>query len=112
MKQTRLKPVSKKKELQNEEYRRVCNKIKESREEKCEGCGRRSFLSFSHLISRSRNSKLIADEDNIRIHCLKCHQNWESGNLEEKKKMLDFERNMEYLQDVDLEMYNLIMMKG
>lgn len=112
MKQTRLNPISKKKQIQNEEYKKVCEKIKESREEKCEGCGNINFLSFSHLIPRSRNNELITDEDNIRIHCLSCHQIWESGNLEEKKKMLDFKKNMEYLQDIDLELYNLIIMKG
>ena len=39
-----------------------------------------------------------------------CHQRWE-GTLEEKKTLLDFESNMEYIKEKDKEYYNLIKHK-
>jgi flagellar hook assembly protein FlgD len=117
MKKVPLKQFSKKKQEQNNKLREVYEKIKKVRPERCEGCGQRNFLSFSHLIPRSRNEDFITDEDNIRIHCMQredgskgCHSRWE-GKLEEKQTLMDFEYNMEFIKAVDEEYYNLIMNK-
>lgn len=114
MKKTLLKKVSKKQQTINKEYRDTCESDN-FENNYCSGCGNPTNLSFSHLIPRSRNNKLYSEKRNIKLHCLQrqdeskgCHQRWE-GNLESKKTLLDFEENMNYIKEVDLEYYNLIL---
>lgn len=92
------------------------DKINE-KEQVCSGCGSKFHLSRSHIIPRSRRKDLEGDIENITLYCMQrqdgskgCHQRWE-GTLEEKKTLLDFESNMEYIKEKDKEYYNLIKHK-
>ena len=63
------------------------------KQEHCAGCGRRSNLSRSHTIPRSKRPDLIADPRNIEILCLDCHVNHESNRffmLENGEKMVNY----------------------
>ena len=85
----------------------------------CSGCGKHGNavpLSFSHIIPRSRRGDLVTDRNNITLHCLTfvdnngnsrkgCHEIWESN---ERYKLLDYHKNMEYILEVDTEYYFLI----
>ena len=81
----------------------------------CSGCGKHGNavpLSFSHIIPRSRRSDLVTDRNNITLHCLSigerkgCHEKWESAK--ERKELLDYLNNLDYIRDVDKEYYYLI----
>jgi hypothetical protein len=78
----------------------------------CSGCGQFLPGSHSHLIPISEDSKLEAVVENIRWHCIEtCHSRWESHNIEEMSKMLDFEENMKYIKSVRPLYYNRIFNK-
>jgi hypothetical protein len=75
-------------------------------------------LSFSHTISRKRckeigRTELIWADRNIEIECYTppgsfseaAHNIWESGNLEKKKTLLNFEKKLEYIKEYDYEQY-------
>lgn len=114
-KQKPIKKVSQKQDVIERLYSIVIKKIDIEREPICSGCGRGDKpLSHSHLISRAdcnRNglSHLIADKNNIALHCLKigdntysCHEIWESIH---RDTLLDYEANMEYIKSVSPELY-------
>ncbi len=80
----------------------------------CTGCGMNGNivpLSFSHIIPRSRRQDLIADKNNITLHCMTyngrkgCHEMWESRD---RDKLLDYFKNLEYIKKVDMEYYYII----
>lgn len=113
-----MKNFSNKRQKVQNSYNLILKEIKREREEKCEGCGNLKYLSPSHLIPRSRRPDLIADKRNIRFHCMEglfgkkgCSIIWESGSLEEKQGMFDFEENIEFIKEVDLEYYNCLIGK-
>ena len=69
-------------------------------------------LSHSHYISRSRRKDLECDPNNITYHCLSiervgCHQLWE-GTLQDKQKLLDYPKALEYILENDTELYFLL----
>jgi hypothetical protein len=111
-----IKPYSNK----NIKAKKVLEQVYEeinNREQCCSGCGTKNHLSRSHIIPRSRRKDLEGDIENITLYCMQrqdgskgCHQRWE-GTLEEKKTLLDFESNMEYIKEKDKEYYNLIIYK-
>ena len=94
--------------------------ISETREHKCTGCNRYSGqvqLSHSHIISRAKRPDLICEYDNITYHCLSigehrgCHDIFEHGTADEKKKLFDYEKNMSYIRAVDESLYNKLRLK-
>ncbi len=93
-----------------------------TREKVCTGCNKyhgEVNLSHSHIISKADCKKigkpeLIWDEGNIVYHCFEkdrksCHKKWESNIL--RKTLLDYEKNMEYIKSVSIEMYNKYLVK-
>ena len=92
----------------------------ETREHKCTGCDQYYNvvpLSHSHIIPRSRRPDLVAELSNITYHCLSmgnnigCHEIYENGTPEEKRMLIDYESNMDYIRRVDKEYYNLLKLK-
>ena len=85
------------------------NKKAESDEHVCTGCGRTSFLSHSHIISR-KDHDLMDDPRNVTYHCLPmfgeggCSFKWEQTGL--RLEMLDYIHNMEYIKEVRLSIFN------
>lgn len=77
----------------------------------CTGCGTSDQLTNSHLVPRSRRSDLISNPKNIRIHCLECHNLWESS-LEQKQLLMDYDECMSIVQQLDPIYYELILNKG
>tara|TARA_R100001530_G_scaffold131155_1_gene102662 strand:+ start:68 stop:412 length:345 start_codon:yes stop_codon:yes gene_type:complete len=109
-----MKKISNKQKEINKILSKVYNKIANERGHYCEGCGRTEIsvpLSYSHIIPRSRRSDLICDIRNIQYLCLSmgerkgCHDMWESRD---KKKLLCYHKNLEYILEVDTEYYFLI----
>ena len=107
-----MKKISKKQSLINRKLKKVYKEIHQEREIYCTGCGRRTWLSHSHIIPRSRRPDLITEKRNITFHCLVreddsigCHQRWEG---KQRVELMDYERNMEYIKEVDKEYYYLI----
>ena len=114
-----MKKISKKQAEIKRKLQKVYNIIAESNERRCTGCGRyynEVPLSFSHIIPRSRRSDLITDINNITFHCLSlggigCHEIWENGTSDEKMMLLDYDKNMSYIREVDSEYYELLKLK-
>lgn len=75
----------------------------------CKGCGSNE-ITHSHLIPRSKRRDLVIEKENITLHCHDCHDIWEHGLLEEKRKLHDFNNNMEYIKSVDEKYYNQIIL--
>lgn len=72
----------------------------------CTGCGTRYNLTPSHIIRRSKRPDLITEKDNIKPHCIRCHDKWDSGNILVMCDLLDFEDNMRYIKAVDPLLFN------
>lgn len=109
----RLKQASAKKKKVISEKIKAYKYIAETRELKCEGCGRTDVpLSHSHLVAESFDHSLAGDPRNIRLHCLdwmdhkSCHEKWENGVKEEVEQMLDFKENMNILKEINEDYYN------
>ena len=106
------KPLSEK----GKKYIEVLRKIDKERGHVCSGCGLKGVvLSHSHIISQKdcKNygfESLIYDEKNIAFHCIgmyndnDCHKRWE--NPTKRKELLDYEKNMEYIKSISIELYN------
>lgn len=78
----------------------------------CSGCGSSIVsLTHSHIIPRSRRRDLITERDNITYHCIDCHNIWEHGPDNLRKLMKDYNNNMNYIQSVDREYYNLLTLE-
>lgn len=108
---TKIKSTSKKQISVEEDLKGVYELIKSTRDFWCTGCGSTQNLDHSHLIPRSRRSDLVTEIKNITYHCRACHLIWEHGSQEEKKKLHDFSRNMEYIKEVDVVYYNILKSK-
>lgn len=113
----KINPISKKNTIFEKNLKQVYEEINKW-EQKCSGCGSTNHLSRSHTIPRSRRKDLECEIKNIKIYCMQrpdgskgCHQRWE-GTLEEKKTLLDFNENMEYIKEVDNQLYNFILLKN
>jgi diadenosine tetraphosphate (Ap4A) HIT family hydrolase len=115
-----MKKISTKGQEIKRKIMQVYQLMAESREHKCTGCGQYYNvvpLSHSHIIPRSRRPDLVATYENITYHCLSmgenlgCHDIWEHGTTEEKKMMMDYEENMDYIRRADREYYNLLKLK-
>lgn len=94
-------------------------KIVDEREQYCAGCGQVNYLSRSHLLARSARRDLIAEPDNIQLHCTYreqadefgnrgCHARWESFNIRQMLTLKDFWENLAYVKEVDEETYERI----
>lgn len=112
-----IKQFSKKNAAAYLRKKKTYDEIDLQREQLCEGCGSSNHLSRSHILSVNNRKDLEDDINNIRLYCMcrpdgskGCHSRWE-GNLEQKKTLLDFEKNMAYVKEKDLQAYNLILLK-
>lgn len=113
-----MKQVSNKQAAINRQLHATYDKIDNSREPVCEGCGRGNRpLSHSHTISQKRckeirKPELISDEKNIELECFGnldyCHDTWEHGSPEKKAKMLNYQRKIEYIKIHDPQNRNLV----
>ena len=113
-----MKKISKKGEVIRQKLFAVYQLMAESREHKCTGCDQYNVpISHSHIIPRSRRGDLTTEINNLTYHCLSmgenigCHDIWDNGTAEEKKMLIDYEQNMEYIERVDKEYYNLLRLK-
>lgn len=74
----------------------------------CHGCGRTGErLSVSHTLSvdkckKSGRSELAWDINNFELECTDCHLTWEGGTKEEKKKLLNYENKVSYLESINI----------
>lgn len=110
----KIKPMTDKRAEAHRKMLEAYKRIDASREKCCEGCGRGDVpLSHSHLLSKYDRLDLVADENNIRLHCFgnyhACHETWERGVPSEVIEMLDFEENLEYIKATDKQAYNTIL---
>lgn len=76
----------------------------------CKGCGLEKPGSHSHRIPISEAPELESVVENITWHCMSCHTIYESHNVQEMSKMLDFEENMDYIKRVRPMYYERLMM--
>lgn len=106
---TQVKKITKKQSEINRELKKVYHQIDIDRPKFCTGCLSNQQLSHSHLIPRSYNRDLVCVEKNIAIHCMSCHKKWERGV--DVEDMLDFDRNMNILKELDESYYNLRRVK-
>lgn len=109
-----MKKISSKQRKENKLLAKVYKEIADERGHYCTGCGRGDIaLSHSHIIPRSRRKDLVLCKQNITYHCLGdetrtgCHQLWES-NLNDKQKLLDYHKSMEFILEEDAEYYFIL----
>ena len=103
VKKYKIKQISDKEKINKEKLHKTYEFIDNERPQMCEGCGKTSVpLSHSHILPKRTFKHLEADPENIRLHCYgytgSCHEKWESLNYEKVKDMLDFEKNLLYLE--------------
>ena len=111
-----MRKFSKKRAAIERRYRKTLEEIKEERDPICTGCNNAKGLplSFSHTIPRSRREDLIAEKENIEVECISmgkkvgCHQIWEYEIMENKSKLLNFDRKMDYIKRTDPEYYKIL----
>ena len=100
-----MRRVSKKQQKIIRELIQVYKTMRETRGQYCTGCGSSDSLTHSHIITRSRRPDLQTDINNITYHCVECHNKWEG---KQRVELMDYERNMAYIKEVDKEYYYLI----
>lgn len=76
----------------------------------CTGCNKKldheaKAHYFSHIIPKGRRKDLKLEKDNIVLECIECHTLWETGSMEKKRKMLNFEHKLKYVENLDYSMY-------
>lgn len=119
--QNTLKQVSDKQKKINSELTKTYKLIDQTREPKCESCGKwftKAPLSHSHTISVDRCKKigrpeLIYEEENIVLECYEpptsfptaCHNIWEVGTIQQKMKLITFEKKLNFIKENDQELY-------
>ena len=76
----------------------------------CEECQKPlnnySAAFISHILTKGGHSEMSHDPRNFNLLCFKCHNRWEFGTLEQKRKMKIFEIN-EALIEILIEEYNV-----
>lgn len=118
-KKTPIRKVSIKEQQIARDYKKTIVEMDYLEEKVCSGCnqyqGGDIKLSHSHIISRDDCKKtglieLISDRRNLVYHCMDfgehtgCHRKWE--NPKERKFLLDYDKNMEFIKSVSIELYN------
>lgn len=96
---TPIRKVSPKKAKQNRERGKAYSQLEPDWGIACQGCGRSGPVDHSHLLSQKFFPHLAAHPDNIVPHCRDCHLKYE--NPTQRWKLLDFPRNMEFIQSVE-----------
>ncbi len=113
-KKSYIKARSSKRDVVEVEYRAAQKEIKQDRPWECQGCGGTQFLSFSHLVPRSRRRDLIANKLNIHIHCMSfggntgCHDKHDAGQWDQLR---DGDEILSAIKALDPEYYSLLIMK-
>lgn len=103
--------VSEKQKERLLELKVVYEELRLEREQKCCCCDSKE-ITHSHIIPRSRRKDLETDKENIVYDCMFHHKIWEHGSYEEKRKHIkNFDERMAYIKRVDIEYYNLLMIK-
>lgn len=77
----------------------------------CRGCYNNFTLTASHIIRRSQRPDLTTEWDNITIHCINCHEKWDSNELSKMVQLIDFPDNMYYISQVDKKRFLRLMFK-
>lgn len=73
----------------------------------CSGCGETSAgLDKSHIMSVGQYKHLELDPENMVLDCRKCHPIWESGTLEQKRALNNFNARVNYILKHDVNLYN------
>lgn len=68
----------------------------------CKGCGiSKSGLDKSHILSVGRYKNLELVKKNIQLLCRDCHNIWEHGSIQEKKRLLCYEENLEIIRSLN-----------
>lgn len=93
-----MRQVSKKKAQRNRLKQEAYRKFDETNDGICKGCDQMLPGSHSHIIPISEDQSLEAEVQNLTWHCMTCHKKHESHDIEQMKTMLDFEKNMDYIQ--------------
>ena len=104
-KNIQIKKITKKQSEIKRNLKNIYHQIDIDRPKFCTGCLSNQQLSHSHLVPRSFNRDLVCIEQNIAIHCMSCHKKWERGV--DVEDMLDFNKNMNILMEIDMDYYNL-----
>lgn len=106
----RVNGKSKKQKDTDKAYFATTDRMRKENPQECTGCPSKDIdgLTHSHLIPRSRRPDLIAEYKNITYHCVECHSKWESVD---RVQLLDYERNMLIIKDLDEEYYQILLMK-
>jgi hypothetical protein len=84
--------------------------FKEERPGFCTGCKTTSSLTNSHLVPVGQNRLLQLNVLNQVWHCKECHHIWEHDK-QGRKKLLDYQANMEMIKKLDFTYYNIIINK-
>lgn len=100
-----INPFSKKRQRIIIEKKSIYEKVDIREKEICSGCNQLKPYSHSHIIPISVDKSLENKEENITLHCMSCHKKWESHDVREMSKLLDYEKNMEYIKRVRPDYY-------
>lgn len=78
----------------------------------CWGCGDGSQnLDCSHILSVKQRKDLELEQENINLFCRDCHNIWEHESIVKKKKLLTFDKDLEYIRNNDERVYQSLMFK-
>lgn len=107
-----MKKVSPKQAAINRELKIVFREVLIEYDGRCTGCDGNKQLTLSHIIRRSKRPDLITTKENIKPHCVRCHNLWDSGDLFEMMKLKDFEDNLRYIFNTDREYYERLKLRA
>lgn len=105
-----IKKISLKQKLIQNEAKKIHKEMAKSHLKICSGCYSKKCLTHSHLIPRSQRPLLQNIFLNQVYHCMECHYIWEHDK-QARKKLRDYNINMEKIKMLDIGYYNLIIGK-
>lgn len=77
----------------------------------CKGCGSGVACDKSHILSIKDFQDLELDKENIDLLCRKCHEKWESRDIQQILTLECFDRYMEFMSRKGVEWYNKFITK-
>lgn len=93
----KIRKVSARKKVEHENLKQVYAEI----EGNCFFCGSPNNLTNAHIIRRSYSERLITDNRNIVHACMRCHNTFDNGTVEEIRQLPNLNKILKKMEQLD-----------